>query len=65
MQDESTQWFAARIEQGHRDGDVADTVDPRAFADFLANTLAGLRVTAMNHEAPTLCRIIDTAFGGL
>ncbi len=61
MQDDSTGWFAARIERGQRDGDVSSDLDPRAFAEHLSNTLAGLRVMAMTHEAPVLHRIIDTA----
>lgn len=65
MQDESTGRFAARIERGQKDGDVARDLDPRAFAEYLANTLAGLRVMAMTHEAPVLYRIIDTALAAL
>lgn len=61
MQDESTSWFASRIQRGQREGDVAREKDPLALADHLANTLAGLRVMAMTHEAPVLHRIIDTA----
>ncbi|MFI5777436.1 TetR/AcrR family transcriptional regulator [Nocardia sp. NPDC051570] len=51
----------ARIEQGRRDGDVRAEVDPQAMAEFLLNTIAGLRVLAKAHDAPTLHRIIDTA----
>lgn len=65
MQDRQTAALEARIEQGRRDGDVGPDVDPRAFAEFLANTLAGLRVMAMTHDAPTLHRIVDTAVAGL
>lgn len=65
MQDESTGWFQARIERGQRDGDVARDRDSRAYADFLANTLTGLRVMAMNHDAATLYRIIDTSIAAL
>lgn len=65
MQDESTGWFAERIERGRRDGDVSADIDPRAFAEFLANTLAGLRVMAMTHDAPVLYRIIDTSLAAL
>ncbi|MDQ4502382.1 TetR/AcrR family transcriptional regulator [Sinomonas sp. ASV322] len=60
MQDESTGWFEARIQRGQRDGDVSRDLDPRAYAEYLANTLAGLRVMAMTHEAPVLYRIIET-----
>ncbi|MEC3981600.1 TetR/AcrR family transcriptional regulator [Amycolatopsis sp. H20-H5] len=65
MQDESTGWFAARVERGQREGDVPRDLDSRAFAEHLANTLAGLRVMAMTHEAPALYRIIDTALAAL
>lgn len=61
MQHESTGWFAARIKQGQRMGDVAADRDAEALAEHLANTLAGLRVMAMTQDAPTLHRIIDTA----
>ena len=61
MQDESTGWFAARIRRGQLDGDVPRDRDVQALAEHFANTLAGLRVTAMTHDAPTLYRIIDTA----
>jgi TetR/AcrR family transcriptional repressor of nem operon len=65
MQDETIGWFAARIERGKRDGDVARDLDPRAYAEYLANTLAGLRVMAMTHDAPVLYRIIDMALATL
>jgi TetR/AcrR family transcriptional repressor of nem operon len=65
MQDESTGWFAARIARGQREGDVHPDLDPRAFAEHLANTLAGLRVMAMTHEAPVLYRIIGTSLAAL
>lgn len=65
MQDESIGWFTARIERGQRDGDVARDLDPRAYAEYVANTLAGLRVMAMTHDAPVLYRIIDTALATL
>lgn len=61
MQDESTSWFAARIERGQVEGDVSRDRDARALAEHFANTLAGLRVMAMTHEAPILHRIIDTS----
>lgn len=61
MQDESTGWFAARIQRGQRDGDVSPDRDAQALAEHLAATLAGLRVLAMTHEAPALYRIVDTA----
>lgn len=65
MQDTSTGWFIARLERGQRDGDVRDDLDARAFGEHLANTLAGLRVMVMTHDAPTLYRIIDSALIGL
>lgn len=61
MQDESTGWFAARIARGQDEGDVSADLDSAAFANFLATTLAGLRVLAMTHDTPTLYRVIDTA----
>ncbi|MFT4125874.1 MAG: TetR/AcrR family transcriptional regulator [Gordonia sp. (in: high G+C Gram-positive bacteria)] len=61
MQDEQTGWFAERIARGQRAGDVAAELDAGALADYFANTLAGLRVMAMTHEAPELYRIIDAA----
>jgi TetR/AcrR family transcriptional regulator, transcriptional repressor for nem operon len=65
MQDESTGWFEERIQRGQRDGDVSRDVAARPLAEFLANTLAGLRVMAMTHEAPVLHRIVDTALAVL
>ena len=65
MQEESTGWFATRIRRGQRDGDVSRDRDAQALAEHLANTLAGLRVMAMTHEAPALYRIIDTALSVL
>jgi TetR/AcrR family transcriptional repressor of nem operon len=65
MQDESTGWFAARIQRGQLEGDVSRDRDAQALAEHLANTLAGLRVMAMTHEAPTLYRMIDTALSVL
>ncbi|MET3807498.1 TetR/AcrR family transcriptional repressor of nem operon [Nakamurella sp. UYEF19] len=61
MQDRPIGALTARIEQGRRDGDVDDDVHARAVAEFLANTLAGLRVMAITYDAPTLYRIIDSA----
>ena len=65
MQDESIGWFTARIERVQRDGDVTRDFDARAYAEYLANTLAGLRVMAMTHDAPVLYRVIDTALSAL
>ncbi|MFC6357080.1 TetR/AcrR family transcriptional regulator [Luethyella okanaganae] len=65
MQDESTSWFAARIQRGQLEGDIARARDPQALAEHLANTLAGLRVMAMTHDAPVLHRVIDTALAVL
>lgn len=61
MQDESTGWFAMRIRRGQVEGDVPRDRDAQALAEHFANTLAGLRVTAMTHDAATLHRIVDTA----
>ncbi|MEU6564035.1 TetR/AcrR family transcriptional regulator [Nocardia nova] len=61
MQEHTMAAMAARIDQGRRDGDVASDTDPRAAAEFLMTTIAGLRVMAKTSEATTLHRIIDTA----
>jgi TetR/AcrR family transcriptional repressor of nem operon len=61
MQDESTGWFAERILRGQVDGDVPRDRDAEALAEHFANTLAGLRVTAMTHDAAVLHRIIATS----
>lgn len=61
MVDHSVAALAARIDQGRRDGDVSPDVDAQALAEFLMNTLAGLRVMAKAYDAPTLHRIIDSA----
>lgn len=53
--------LAGRIDQGRRDGDVARETDPQAAAEFLMNTIVGLRVLAKTTEAPALYRIIDSA----
>lgn len=57
--------LAARIEQGRREGDVARGIDANAQAQFLMNTIVGLRVMAKAFDGPTLHRIIDTALAGL
>ncbi len=61
MQGESMEWIAERIRRGQRDGDVAGDRDPEALAEYLATTLAGLRVMAMTHDASRLHRVIVTA----
>lgn len=61
MVDHSIAALAARIDQGRRDGDVRPDVDAQALAEFLMNTLAGLRVMAKAYDLPTLHRIIDSA----
>ena len=65
MQNESTSWFAERIRRGQCAGDVRADLDADAFAHHLATTLAGLRVMAMTHDAPTLYGVINTALTGL
>ncbi|HEY3714335.1 MAG TPA: hypothetical protein VGL39_07410 [Jatrophihabitantaceae bacterium] len=65
MQEHTVAALAARIEQGHRDGDVSPGIDAPAFAEFLANTVAGLRIMAMTYDAPTLYRVIDSALAPL
>ncbi|MET7517950.1 TetR/AcrR family transcriptional regulator [Streptomyces sp. NPDC005480] len=61
MEESVIELFAARIEQGQRDGDVDRDVDARAQALFLQNTLAGLRVMAKTFDRSSLHGIIDTA----
>jgi TetR/AcrR family transcriptional repressor of nem operon len=65
MEERSIELLAARIEQGQRDGDVAPDIDAKAHAQFLMNTIVGLRVMAKTFDGPTLYRIIDTALAGL
>jgi TetR/AcrR family transcriptional repressor of nem operon len=57
--------LANRIDRGRRDGDVSPDVDSRSFAEFLMNTIVGLRVMAKSHDAPMLHRIIDSAVATL
>ncbi|MBF6172436.1 TetR/AcrR family transcriptional regulator [Nocardia blacklockiae] len=61
MTDHTIAEMAARIDRGRRDGDVRREVDPQAAAEFLMNTIAGLRVMTKAYDLPTLYRIIDTA----
>ncbi|MGF6883852.1 TetR/AcrR family transcriptional repressor of nem operon [Nocardia sp. GAS34] len=61
MQDRVIAALAERIDQGLRDGDVRAGTDPQATAEFLLNTIAGLRVMAKAYDAPTLHGIIETA----
>ena len=65
MEERTIQLLAARIEQGRRDGDVAPEVDAKEQAQFLMNTIVGLRVMAKTFDRVTLHRIIDTALAGL
>jgi TetR/AcrR family transcriptional repressor of nem operon len=65
MQDRQIAALADRIEEGRREGDVGPDVDARATAEFLATTLAGLRVMAMTQQASTLYRVIDLALATL
>ncbi|MFD0278175.1 TetR/AcrR family transcriptional regulator [Kitasatospora sp. NPDC127111] len=55
----------SRIAQGVLDGDVRAGLDPRATAEYLMNTLAGLRVMARTYDEATLLRIADTALAVL
>jgi len=65
MEERTIELLATRIEQGRSDGDVAPEVDARAQAQFLMNTIVGLRVMAKTFDGPVLYRIIDTALAGL
>jgi TetR/AcrR family transcriptional repressor of nem operon len=57
--------LAARIELGRRNGDVRADLDPRAAAEFLMNTSAGLRIRARTQEAAELYRTIEVALAVL
>lgn len=65
IEEQTIALFAARIEQGRRDGDVAPDVDAKTQARFLMNTVVGLRVMAKTFEAAELHDIIETALSGL
>lgn len=65
MAEHTIQLLTARIEQGRRDGDVAPEVDAKAQAQFLLNTIVGLRVMAKTFGRSTLRGIIDSALAGL
>ncbi|GAA2146615.1 TetR/AcrR family transcriptional regulator [Glycomyces algeriensis] len=65
MTDETIRLFTERIRRGQREGDVAKDVDAQAQAQFLMNTIVGLRVMTQTHDGPVLHRIIDTAVAGL
>ncbi|MFE3105817.1 TetR/AcrR family transcriptional regulator [Nocardia tengchongensis] len=57
--------FAARIEQGQRDGDVRAEVDARAYGEYLMNAVGGLRITAKVSDTETMYRIVDTTLSTL
>lgn len=65
MQEHTIAALAGRIDRGRRDGDVSPDIDAQAFAEFLMNTIVGLRVMAKTYDAPTLHRIIDSALATL
>ncbi|MEE1785036.1 TetR/AcrR family transcriptional regulator [Streptomyces sp. SP17BM10] len=65
IEERMVELFAARIEQGQRDGDVDRDVDARAQALFVQTTLAGLRVMAKTFDRPVLLQIVDTALARL
>jgi TetR/AcrR family transcriptional repressor of nem operon len=65
IQDHTIASLAARIDRGRRDGDIAADTDPQATAQFLMNTIVGLRVMAKTHDGPTLHRIIESALAVL
>jgi len=64
-QDHTIAALAERLAQGRSDGDVRDDIDTQACAEFLMNTIVGLRVMAKAYEAPVLHRIIDSALATL
>lgn len=50
------------LEAARRNGEISEEIDPRALAEFLMNTISGLRVMTKTAEDPrALYRIIDTA----
>lgn len=53
--------FAERIEKGRRDGDVRADVVPLTAAEFILNTLYGVRVLSKTSDTAMVHRIIDTA----
>jgi TetR/AcrR family transcriptional repressor of nem operon len=55
----------ARIARGQLDGDISSDIDPHVTAEFLMNTLAGLRVMARTHESEAMHRVIDVALSVL
>ena len=65
MQQHTIAVLTDRIARGRRDGDVDPGVEPRAYAEFLMNTIVGLRVMAKTNDAPILHRIIDSALATL
>ncbi|MEC3954775.1 TetR/AcrR family transcriptional regulator [Nocardia sp. CDC153] len=52
--------LAERLDQGRRDGDVRADLDTHAFAEFLMNTIGGLRINVKVSDVESLYRIIDT-----
>lgn len=65
MQDHSIAVLVTRLEQGRLDGDIDRNADPRALAEFLMNTIVGLRVMARTYDGPTLHGIVDKALSVL
>ncbi len=65
MEQRMVELFAARLEQGQRDGDVDRALNARAQGLYLETTLAGLRTMAMTFDRKALYQIIDTALAGL
>jgi TetR/AcrR family transcriptional repressor of nem operon len=65
IQEHTIAALAARIDRGRRDGDVRPDVHAQAFAEFLMNTIVGLRVMAKTFDTLVLHRIIDSALATL
>ncbi len=53
--------IAERIEKGRRDGDVRADLDSLTAAEFILNTLYGVRVLSKTADTALVHRIIDTA----
>lgn len=62
----NTEALVAAIRTGQRQGDIRTTNDPRAIAEFLMNTIQGLRVTGKTtHDRRVLENIVNLALSVL
>lgn len=65
IQNRTIDGLRARVAQGVADGSLPASTDPRAAGEFLATTLAGLRVLAMTQDRATLRRGAELAVAHL